>query len=58
MTKEEMVVTTSANNNGLLCPFKLVLCQEGYCHECRIYLDWQRKKSGSVKEHLLGEVTQ
>ncbi len=43
MTKEERMVTTSANNKGLLCPFKLVLCQEGCCHQCRIYLDWQKE---------------
>lgn len=30
------------NNKGLRCPFKPILCQEGYCEGCQIYLDWQK----------------
>ena len=30
----------SGNNKGLVCPFKGVVCQEGYCTECQMYLDW------------------
>ncbi len=34
----------SGNNKGLLCPFKPIRCQEGYCRDCQIYLDWQKAK--------------
>jgi len=34
------VFRISGNNKGLMCPFKPILCQEGYCTECQIYLDW------------------
>lgn len=37
------IFTISGNNKGLACPFKLILCQEGYCWECQIYLDWQER---------------
>lgn len=33
----------SRNNKGLPCPFEPILCQEGYCHACQIYPNWQRK---------------
>lgn len=38
------IFTISANNKGLACPFKLILCQKGYCRECQIYLDWQERE--------------
>jgi len=44
MFKQERIFSTSSNNKGLPCPFKLILCQEGYCHQCEIYLDWQKAK--------------
>jgi len=28
------------NHKGEACPVKPILCQEGYCHECQIYLDY------------------
>ena len=38
------------NHKGTYCPYKVewegnvkhpvLLCQEGYCSECQIYLDW------------------
>ena len=34
----------AGNNRGLPCPFSPVVCQEGYCHQCQIYLDWQKRE--------------
>jgi len=42
MPKERRVFSISGGNKGLLCPFKSTICQEGFCHECQIYLDWQK----------------
>jgi len=42
MAKQERLFSISGNNKGLWCPFKAVLCQEGYCAKCQIYLDWQK----------------
>ena len=35
----ERVYDINANNKGLVCPIKSVLCQEGWCRDCCIYLD-------------------
>ena len=43
MPREERIFSMSGNNKGLWCPFKAISCQEGYCHECQIYLDWQKQ---------------
>jgi len=43
ISEQERVFGISRNNKGLLCPFKRTLCQEGYCSECQIYLDWQKQ---------------
>ena len=43
MPEQQRIFTISGNNKGLLCPFKQVVCQVGYCEKCRIYLDWQKK---------------
>ena len=37
---QERLFRISENNKGLMCPFKGVVCQEGYCEKCQIYLDW------------------
>jgi len=29
------------NHKGTECPYKPILCQEGYCSGCQIYLDYQ-----------------
>jgi len=42
MPKGERKFRILGNNNGLACPFKSVLCEEGHCHDCQIYLDWQK----------------
>ncbi len=49
MTKQERIFSISGNNKGLMCPFKAIVCQEGCCKACQIYLDWQRK-GGSLGE--------
>jgi len=41
---QERLFRISENNKGLMCPFKPILCQEGYCKECQIYLDWLKLK--------------
>jgi len=43
MNETRRIFSVSGNNKGLPCPFKTILCQEGYCSECQIYLDWRKK---------------
>ena len=50
------VYSTNQNNKGLSCPFaKIVgrpwngLCQEGYCSECRIFLNYSYQPEGHTK---------
>ena len=31
----------SGDNMGLMCPFKLVSCDEGYCQKCQTFHDWR-----------------
>lgn len=38
---KERVFSISGNNRGFPCPFTPSVCQNGYCEECQIYLDWQ-----------------
>ena len=38
--KQERIFRISGNNKGLMCPFKPIVCQKGYCTECQIYLNW------------------
>ncbi len=33
------------NNKGLVCPFRGVTCQEGFCTHCQLYLEWELEKS-------------
>jgi len=40
--KREGLFRVSGNNEGLACQFKLILCEVGDCHQCQIYLDWQK----------------
>ena len=42
MLKQERIFSISNNNKGLWCPFKASFCQEGYCPDCQVYLDYQR----------------
>ena len=37
--KQKRIFSTTGNNKGLWCPFKPILCQEGYCIGCQIYLE-------------------
>ena len=41
MPKVERIFSISNNSKGLWCPFKAVFCQEGYCQNCQVYLDYQ-----------------
>ena len=47
MNKDERIFSIAGNNKGLWCPFKSIFCQEGYCQECQIYLDWQEKNDAT-----------
>lgn len=47
--KGERTFSVSSNNKGLPCPFKPILCQEGYCHGCQIYLDGLREKGSNAR---------
>ena len=40
--KREGLFRVSGNNKELACPFKAIVCQQGYCGKCPIYLDWQK----------------
>jgi len=46
MAKQERIFKISWDNKGLMCPFKAIVCQEGYCKTCQIYLD--RQKRGEI----------
>ena len=48
MPSEERVFSISDNNKGLWCPLKSLFCQEGYCHGCQVYLDWQKRGNIAV----------
>ncbi|KKN86972.1 hypothetical protein LCGC14_0262410 [marine sediment metagenome] len=39
MSQQQRVFGVANNNKGLPCPFTPILCQEGSCHQCQIYLD-------------------
>ena len=47
--KPKRVFSESGNKKGLWCPFKPMLCQEGYCSECQIYHEWQKEDSAGVR---------
>ena len=38
------------NMKGKKCPYKDIICQEGYCKDCQIYLDFQK---GGIKSMRL-----
>jgi len=57
-TKQGRILRILESNKGLMCPFKTILCEEGYCRKCQIYLDWLKLKkakgidrSGCETEH-------
>ena len=27
------------NKKGTICPYKPIICQEGYCCECQVHID-------------------
>jgi len=30
------------NHKGQKCPYKDILCQEGYCSGCQVFIDWSK----------------
>lgn len=39
------------NHKGTWCKYKpTVFCQEGYCTECQIYLDWRKADELRVRD--------
>ncbi len=38
---EGRTFSLSGDNTGLMCPFKLVFCDEGYCQKCQTFHDWR-----------------
>ena len=44
--QRKRIFIIAENNEGLMCPFKGIVCQKGWCNECQIYLDW--KKLGEI----------
>ena len=38
---EGRTFSLSGDNTGLMCPFKLVSCDEGYCQKCQKFHDWR-----------------
>jgi len=41
--KQKKIFRISGDNEGLACPFMVSVCPGGYCHQCPIYLDWQKR---------------
>ena len=39
----EAIKPLEPNHKGETCPYKLIICQEGYCSECQI---WREKQEG------------
>jgi hypothetical protein len=38
--KDTAIEHIGVNHKGEQCQYKAILCQEGYCNECQIYIDW------------------
>ena len=38
---EGLTFSLSGDNTGLMCPFKLISCDEGYCQKCQTFHDWR-----------------
>jgi len=43
-TKQARILHILESNKWLMCLFKTILCEEGYCRECQIHLDWLKLK--------------
>ena len=48
VSRQERILSMSSSNKGVLCPYQPVLCQEGYCHGCQVYLNWRTRGSSSL----------
>lgn len=54
--KTERIFKISRDNRGLVCPFKLIVCEEGYCYQCQTYRDWEGQGEKVVVCILCGGV--
>jgi len=52
--RQTRMFNLTSNNRGLICPFSVTICQEGYCHNCRIHLDGKRNGAGSIEVNTHG----
>lgn len=41
------------NHKGTECLYKPILCQEGYCSECQVYLDYQGHQRTMGRESVV-----
>jgi DNA-binding CsgD family transcriptional regulator len=46
-TRSEMIVFSLSNRKGRPCFFRDLLCQEGYCRGCQIFIDHKVTYSGA-----------
>lgn len=42
MVGQRKVFSIEGDNRGLSCPFKAMVCGEGYCSKCQVYSDWEK----------------
>ncbi len=45
MAMSERAYSTLENNKGMMCPYRQIRCQEGFCPVCQVYLEWKRRDS-------------
>ena len=36
-------MTVTSSQKGKDCPYKSIICQEGFCQDCQIYIDFHEK---------------
>ncbi len=49
MDRSGIIRQLEDNHKGTWCPYKQVLCQEGYCSECQVFLDVRgEEKQGGI----------
>ena len=40
------------NMKGTWCPYDDIFCQEGYCDECLVYLEYEKKLAEKIREKI------
>lgn len=48
--KRRQARALSGSRKGLPCPFEAIICQEGYCQSCQVYLDRQNLGGSTVQK--------